>query len=87
MPATSTFWSPLAPQLFSLHAPSVPVPSVQVAALRSVAELLTERPEAEGVLLAILVNKLGDSDRKVASKAQYLLSQLARERSVPRGCC
>ena len=45
-------------------------------ALKTVVDLLIEKPEQEGILLSILVNKLGDPDGKVASKAQYLLSQL-----------
>jgi len=39
-------------------------------------ELLKEKPEQEANLLRILVNKLGDSDKKVSSKASFLLLQL-----------
>ncbi|QDS74151.1 hypothetical protein FKW77_001412 [Venturia effusa] len=39
-------------------------------------ELLKEKPEQEENLLRLLVNKLGDTDRKVASRASYLLLQL-----------
>jgi hypothetical protein len=37
-----------------------------------VAELLEERAEGEQVLLSVLINKLADNVRKVASKVQYL---------------
>jgi len=39
-------------------------------------ELLQMKPEQEQALLSILVNKLGDPERKVASKASYLLREL-----------
>ncbi|KAF8440099.1 CBF/Mak21 family-domain-containing protein [Terfezia claveryi] len=39
-------------------------------------ELLKEKPEQEANLLRMLVNKLGDSDRKVSSKVSFLLLQL-----------
>ncbi|KAF2003343.1 CBF-domain-containing protein [Amniculicola lignicola CBS 123094] len=42
-------------------------------------ELLKSKPEQEENLLRLLVNKLGDKDRKVASKASYLLLQLQQE--------
>jgi ribosome biogenesis protein MAK21 len=45
-------------------------------ALTFVWELLKEKPEQEENLLRLLVNKLGDTDRKVASRASYLLLQL-----------
>lgn len=38
--------------------------------------LLREKPEQEANLLRLLVNKLGDSDKKVASKTSYNLLQL-----------
>lgn len=38
--------------------------------------LLREKPEQESNLLTLLVNKLGDRDRKIASRASYLLLQL-----------
>ena len=38
--------------------------------------LLKEKPEQESNLLKLLVNKLGDRDRKIASRASYLLLQL-----------
>ena len=39
-------------------------------------ELLKEKPEQEANLLRMLVNKLGDKDKKVASKVSFLLLQL-----------
>ena len=39
-------------------------------------ELLEAKPEQEAVLLTLLVNKLGDTDGKIASKVVYLLNQL-----------
>ena len=39
-------------------------------------ELLKEKPEQEENLLRLLVSKLGDKEKRVASKASYLLLQL-----------
>ncbi|KAI9839912.1 MAG: hypothetical protein M1819_000104 [Sarea resinae] len=39
-------------------------------------ELLKEKPEQESNLLRLLVNKVGDPDKKIASKASFLLLQL-----------
>jgi ribosome biogenesis protein MAK21 len=41
-----------------------------------VCDLLKEKPEQEENLLRLLVNKLGDANKKVASRASYLLLQL-----------
>ena len=49
---------------------------VKEKALKAAYELLAAKPELEGRLLTILVNKLGDPNRRVASKAGYLLSCL-----------
>ncbi|KAI1375579.1 CBF-domain-containing protein [Hypoxylon crocopeplum] len=38
--------------------------------------LLQDKPEQESNLLRLLVNKLGDRERKIASRASYLLLQL-----------
>lgn len=38
--------------------------------------LLKEKPEQEANLMRLLVNKLGDRSRKIASRASYLLLQL-----------
>ncbi|KAK3945237.1 ribosome biogenesis protein MAK21 [Diplogelasinospora grovesii] len=45
-------------------------------ALDFVYGLLKDKPEQEANLLRLLVNKLGDRDRKIASRASYLLLQL-----------
>ncbi|KAL1966458.1 hypothetical protein VTN77DRAFT_4380 [Rasamsonia byssochlamydoides] len=45
-------------------------------AVTYVYELLKEKPEQEANLLRLLVNKLGDRGRKIASRASYLLLQL-----------
>lgn len=45
-------------------------------ALDFVYALLKEKPEQESNLLRLLVNKLGDRDRKISSRASYLLLQL-----------
>lgn len=39
-------------------------------------QLLKEKPEQEANLLRLLVNKLGDSDKKIASKTSYNILQL-----------
>lgn len=41
-----------------------------------VCQLLKEKPEQEANLLRLLVNKLGDSDKKIASKASFNILQL-----------
>jgi len=45
-------------------------------AVDQVFALLRDKPEQESNLLRLLVNKLGDRDRKIASRASYLLLQL-----------
>ena len=39
-------------------------------------ELLRDKPEQEANLLRLLINKLGDSDKKIASKTSYNIIQL-----------
>ncbi|KAI5780533.1 CBF/Mak21 family-domain-containing protein [Geopyxis carbonaria] len=39
-------------------------------------EMLKEKPEQEANLLRVLVNKLGDTDKKITSKVSFLLLQL-----------
>ena len=41
-----------------------------------VCQLLKEKPEQEANLLRLLVNKLGDSDKKISSKTSYNILQL-----------
>lgn len=45
-------------------------------AVTYVYELLKEKPEQESNLLRLLVNKLGDPDKKISSRTSYLLLQL-----------
>lgn len=45
-------------------------------ALDMVFELLRDKPEQEANLLRLLVNKLGDTEKKIASRASYNLLQL-----------
>lgn len=52
---------------------------IEFARLRAVTytyELLKEKPEQEANLLRLLVHKLGDPDKKIASRTSYLLLQL-----------
>nr|KAJ3420467.1 hypothetical protein HK105_005644 [Polyrhizophydium stewartii] len=53
-----------------------PLPHVKNKMLSCIFDLLAAKPEEEGNLLALLVNKLGDLDKKIASKAVHLLQQL-----------
>lgn len=48
----------------------------RIRAVTYVYELLREKPEQESNLLRLLVNKLGDPEKKIASRASYLLLQL-----------
>lgn len=49
---------------------------IKFKALTVVHDLLCGKAEQEKNLLALVVNKLGDTEKKLASKASYLLSQL-----------
>lgn len=53
-----------------------PLADIRIKILGIVFELLHMKPEQEQALLCILVNKLGDPERKVASKSSYLLNEL-----------
>lgn len=48
----------------------------KVKAIYAATKLLKSCPEREAFLLAILVNKFGDPDKKIASKATYSLRQV-----------
>ena len=50
------------------------LPQMKSAAVKSLASLLTSKPENEQRILSIIVNKLGDPDRHAASQASFLLS-------------
>ncbi|KAG6971121.1 hypothetical protein JG688_00004560 [Phytophthora aleatoria] len=55
------------------------VDSHKRACLRAANALLKAKPEQEAVLLAMLVNKLGDPDRKIAAYLHRMLQELLRE--------
>ena len=52
-------------------------------AMRAIFSLLKDKPEQEALLLSILVDKLGDPDRKIASNVSFsampLVSSLLRQ--------
>lgn len=52
------------------------VENSRMRAVTYVFELLKEKPEQEENLLRLLVNKLGDTAKKIASRASYLILQL-----------
>lgn len=54
-------------------------------AITFVYELLREKPEQEENLLRLLINKLGDKEKKIASRASYLLLQLQNSHPVMKG--
>ncbi|KAF9640047.1 putative ccaat-box-binding transcription factor protein [Lasiodiplodia theobromae] len=54
-------------------------------AITFVYELLKEKPEQEENLLRLLINKLGDNEKKIASRASYLLLQLQNSHPVMKG--
>ncbi|KAI9104557.1 CBF/Mak21 family-domain-containing protein [Phlyctochytrium arcticum] len=53
-----------------------PLPHVKNKMVQYISDLLSSKPEQEQNLLALLVNKLGDQERKLASNASHLLSKL-----------
>ncbi|KAG7381620.1 hypothetical protein PHYPSEUDO_005778 [Phytophthora pseudosyringae] len=55
------------------------VDSHKRACLRAANALLKAKPEQEAVLLAMLVNKLGDPDRKIAAYLHRMLQDLLRQ--------
>ncbi|QRV98202.1 ribosome biogenesis protein [Ceratobasidium sp. AG-Ba] len=52
------------------------LPYIRTQTMSLIFTLLKEKPEQEQNLLRLLVNKLGDSDRSVASKASFHILQL-----------
>ncbi|RYH17488.1 hypothetical protein EON65_28500 [archaeon] len=52
------------------------------AALTTVYDLLLAKPEQESKLLSMIVNKIGDSDGKIVSKAQELLKELLKKHTA-----
>ncbi|KAG8812497.1 hypothetical protein FRC17_002013, partial [Serendipita sp. 399] len=53
-----------------------PLSYIRMQAMSFIAQLLISKPEQEQNLLRLLVNKLGDSEKSIASKASYHLHQL-----------
>ncbi|CAE6412353.1 unnamed protein product [Rhizoctonia solani] len=53
-----------------------PLPYIRTQTMSLIFTLLKEKPEQEQNLLRLLVNKLGDSDKSVASKASFHILQL-----------
>ncbi|BFZ57616.1 RNA-binding ribosome biosynthesis protein mak21 [Savitreella phatthalungensis] len=53
-----------------------PLPFPRNHMVRYVYDLLKDKPEQEANLLRLLVNKLGDKDSKIASKASHFILQL-----------
>ncbi|KAF2019073.1 CBF-domain-containing protein [Aaosphaeria arxii CBS 175.79] len=54
-------------------------------ALTMIWELLKEKPEQEENLLRLLITKLGDKEKKVASKASHLLLKLQESHPLMKG--
>ena len=53
-----------------------PLPVLKEKSLKAAYELLRSRPEGEREMLSILVNKLGDPQRRTASNAAHVLIEL-----------
>ncbi|KAJ7063556.1 CBF/Mak21 family-domain-containing protein [Mycena amicta] len=53
-----------------------PLPYVRTQTLTLICTLLREKPEQEQNLLRLLVNKLGDTEKSICSRASHLLLQL-----------
>lgn len=64
-----------------------PVEEIREKMLGHLFDLLYQRPEQEKRLLSVLVNKLGDPHRKVASRAVMLLLKLRQLREGIDNCC
>ena len=55
---------------------SVQVAQFRLKAMHTIVALLKAKPEQEALLLGLLVNKLGDMDKKVAARTVHLLNDL-----------
>ncbi|EJD44509.1 CBF-domain-containing protein [Auricularia subglabra TFB-10046 SS5] len=62
-----------------------PLPYVRIQAVTFIFQLLRDKPEQEQNLLRLLVNKLGDTDRPVASRVSYQLMQLVQAHPQMKG--
>ncbi|XP_035177910.1 CCAAT/enhancer-binding protein zeta [Oxyura jamaicensis] len=61
------------------------VTATKARALAAAHELLSSKPEQEKFLLVLLVNKLGDPQNKIATKASYLLERLLHKHPNMKG--
>ena len=61
------------------------LPYFKRSCIQAMHELLMKKPEKEKRLLAMLVNKLGDPDRKIGANVVFLLQQLIREHPGMKG--
>ena len=52
------------------------LPYFKRACIQAVQELLSKKPEQEKRLLFVLVNKLGDPDRKIGANVVFMLQQI-----------
>jgi ribosome biogenesis protein MAK21 len=55
------------------------LPYFKRACIQAMQELLSKKPEQEKRLLSLLVNKLGDPDRKIGANVVFMLQQIIRE--------
>ncbi|KAI0083481.1 CBF/Mak21 family-domain-containing protein [Irpex rosettiformis] len=62
-----------------------PLPYVRTQALAFITTLLREKPEQEQNLLRLLVNKLGDTEKSVCSRASYHLLQVLQAHPAMKG--
>ncbi|KAJ3410927.1 hypothetical protein HDV05_003020 [Chytridiales sp. JEL 0842] len=63
-----------------------PLPHVRSKVLHHITDLLSSKPEQEANLLSLLVNKLGDTERKISAKASHLLlNQVLTQHPVMQG--
>ncbi|CAE7243842.1 Cebpz [Symbiodinium sp. CCMP2592] len=58
---------------------------IKTKAVRSAYELLSAKPEQEKALLALLVNKFGDSSSKVSSQVSFCLKELLKKHPGMKG--
>ncbi len=61
------------------------LPYFKRACIQAAHELLAAKPEKEKRLLSLLVNKLGDPDRKIGANVVFLLQQLIRKHPGMKG--
>ncbi|KAF9062024.1 CBF/Mak21 family-domain-containing protein [Rhodocollybia butyracea] len=62
-----------------------PLPYVRTQTLNLISTLLREKPEQEQNLLRLLVNKLGDTDKAICSRASYQILQLLQPHAPMKG--